>query len=187
MSTKGSPVFTMGSSPPCPPVSYATTRQSPPVQHSLCKKTRGQTRDLTSWSCQPMQGELKALTTLFLNSPVTLYIDCFFRLYTDIQQNLQYTWMWSQKHATLNGSMHTTEYQRFNVDERSGDPRTKKVWGVWHCRARKSRRANINLYLYCMVIFRCFEDYCNLLWPYQTQHRLVNIVKNNLALLFIMH
>jgi len=34
-----------------------------------------------------------------------------------------------------------------------------------------------------MVIFRCFEDYVAVI-PHQTQHRLVNIVKYDLALLF---
>jgi len=36
-----------------------------------------------------------------------------------------------------------------------------------------------------MVIFRCFEDISYYDLPYQTQHRLVNIVKNELSLLFI--
>jgi len=48
------------------------------------------------------QDEIKALTTLSANnSPVAFNVDCFFRLYSDIQQNVQYTWIWSQNNATI--------------------------------------------------------------------------------------
>jgi len=49
-----------------------------------------QLSNTTSWSCQAKHGELqqKALTTLFTNdSPAALPFECFFLLYSDIQQN----------------------------------------------------------------------------------------------------
>jgi len=42
-----------------------------------------------------------------LSSRTPLQVDCLFRLYSDIQQNLRYTSVWNQNNVTLNGSVLT--------------------------------------------------------------------------------